>query len=368
MVSAQNVCNGPLNLDVNGSSTGIPLEIQYIADDIYCAGTADGTIQLIIQGGSPAYTCIWSTGEENESITNLIPGLYSVTVTDSTGCMATIDIPVAEITPLVDQLALAEYTGCGECFIWDGQASYVYQDEEYMVHVRDIEDGISLEDIEVCINVNDESFFIGEEKIYLKRSYAFKTNDAKSRIRLFFNEEELQELAIDAGVTIIDTNTLSVQRYIGDMPDQLSFVNPEPIEDITFNLFDSDKFIWEISFIEDSFSPDMYVQYYIQLQNSEDEPPLSAFDPEEVEDASFYLIENPVMDWVQLETEDFYHVGSGNMKIINAAGQELLTNAFDNRLIESEKINVSDFPAGVYFFVLEYSDIPFTKTFKFIKI
>ena len=368
MISAQNVCNGPLNLDVNGSSTGIPLEIQYIANDIYCVGSAEGTIQLIIQGGSPAYTCVWSTGEEDESINNLMPGMYSVTVTDSTGCVATIDIPVTEMTPLGDQLTLAEYTGCGECFVSDGQSSYIYQDDEYMIHIRDIEDGISLEEIEVCINVNDESYFLDEEKIYLKRSYAFKTNDAKSRIRIFFNEEELQELAIDAGVTVIDTNTLSVQRYISNTPDQQTFDNAEAIEDITFNLFDSDNYIWEISFIEDDFSPDMYVQYYIQLQNYVDEPPLSAFDPEEVEDASFYLIENPVMDWVQLETEDFYHVGSGKMKIINASGQELLTSSFDNRLIESEKINVTDLPSGVYFFVLEYSDIPFSKTFKFIKV
>ncbi len=368
IISAQNACTGPLNLDVNGSSTGTPLEIQYIADDIYCVGSAEGTIQLIIQGGSPEYKCVWSTGEENESISNLMPGMYSVTVTDFTGCAATLDIPVSEMTPLGDQLTLAEYTGCGECFVWDGQASYIYQDDEYMIHIRDIEDGVSLEAIEVCINVNDESYFLDDDKIYLKRSYAFKTNDAKSRIRLFFNEEELQELAIDAGVTVIDTNTLSVQRYISDTPDQQSFDNAETIRDITFNLFDSDNFIWEISFIEDDFSPDMYTQYFIQLENEVEEPPLSSFDPEEVEDASFYLIENPVMDWVQLETEDFYHVGSGNMKIINAAGQQLHVSAFDNRLIESEKINVSDFPSGVYFFVLEYSDIPFSKTFKFIKI
>lgn len=368
IIQGQNNCTGPLNLEVAGSATGIPLEIQYITDDIYCVGSAEGTIQLIIQGGTPEYTCIWSTGEDAEQISGLIPGMYSVTITDAVGCMAALEIPVTEMTPLGDQLTLAEYTGCGECFIWDGQSSYVYQDDEYMVHLRDIEDGISLEAIEVCINVNDESYFLEDEVYYLKRSFAFKTNDAKSRVRLFFTEDELQELAIDAGVTIIDTNTLSVQRYISDTPEDESFVNGSKMEDVTFNLFDSDNFIWEISFLENDFTPESYVQYFIQLQNYEEEPPLSAFDPEEVEDASFYLIENPVMDWVQLETEDFYHVGSGKMKIVNAAGQELLTSAFDNKLIESEKMNVADFPAGVYFFVLEYSDIPFSKTFKFIKI
>lgn len=368
MLQAQNNCTGPLNLDVAGSATGIPLEIQYIADDIYCVGSAEGTIQLIIQGGTPNYTCIWSTGEDAEQISGLIPGMYSVTITDAIGCMAELEIPVNEMTPLGDQLTLAEYTGCGECFIWDGQSSYIYQDDEYMVHLRDIEDGISLEAIEVCINVNDESYFLEDEVYYLKRSFAFKTNDAKSRVRLFFTEDELQELAIDAGVTIIDTNTLSVQRYVSNTPDDESFIDATKMKDVTFNLFDSDNFIWEISFVEEDFDPESYVQYFIQLQNFEEEPPLSAFDPEEVEDASFYLIENPVMDWVQLETEDFYHVGSGKMKIINAAGQELLTSAFDNKLIESEKMNVADFPAGVYFFVLEYSDIPFSKTFKFIKI
>jgi len=88
MVHSQNACTGPLNLDVAGSATGIPLEIQYIADDIYCIGSAEGTIQLIIQGGSPNYTCVWNTGEDADQITNLMPGMYSVTVTDATGCVA----------------------------------------------------------------------------------------------------------------------------------------------------------------------------------------------------------------------------------------------------------------------------------------
>lgn len=370
ILKGQNECLGPLNLSIEGSSTGIPLEIQYITEDIYCLGSAQGTIELIINGGTPEYICVWSTGAETEALENLMPGMYTVTVTDAIGCMAVLDIPVTEMTPLTDELVLAEYTGCGECFVFDGQTTYLYQDSDYMVNIRDVEDGISIEDISVCINVNDVSYFVDEETYYLKRSFAFdagSTTEGRSRIKLFFTEDELQELAIDAGVTVIDTNTLSIQKYIYPDVDQSDFINGERIDDITFNLFDSENFIWEISFFEDTFIPGYYNQYYIQLQNVEDDV-VSTYNPEDIKDARFYLIENPVLDWVQLESENFTHVGDGAISIVNASGQEMYTSTFENRLLDYEKINVSDYPAGVYFFVLEYSDIELSKTFKFIKI
>lgn len=366
----QNACLGPLNLDLKGSDTGSPLEIQYIASDIYCIGSAEGVIQLIIQGGTPTYSCLWNTGEDAESLSNLVPGMYSVTVTDAVGCVAKLDIPVTEMTPLNNELTLAENTGCGECYLSDGQSSYFYQDDDYMVHIRDIDDDIDLNDMDICINVNDESYFLPDDKFYLKRSFAIdggETTVGRSRIRLFFTEDELQELAIDAGVTIIDTNTLSIQKYVDPFTDQTDFVGAESIEDITFNLFDSENFVWEISFLEDNFTPGQYNQYFIQLENAEDDI-TSTFDPEDIADASFYLIENPVLDWVQLETENFNHVGDGSFSIVGSGGQTMYTSSFENRLVDYEKINVSDYPSGVYFFVLEYTDIELTKTFKFIKI
>jgi hypothetical protein len=51
---------------------------------------ADGRIQLdMVQGGTPPYQYLWSTGDLEPEIDHLAPGVYSVTVTDANDCTLT---------------------------------------------------------------------------------------------------------------------------------------------------------------------------------------------------------------------------------------------------------------------------------------
>lgn len=52
------------------------------------AGASDGTATANPSGGTPNYTYAWSNGETSQTITNLAPGAYTVTVTDANGCTA----------------------------------------------------------------------------------------------------------------------------------------------------------------------------------------------------------------------------------------------------------------------------------------
>jgi gliding motility-associated-like protein len=54
--------------------------------DASCSTVTDGSIDISITGGSPAYTYTWSNTETTEDITNLLPGNYSVTIVDLNGC------------------------------------------------------------------------------------------------------------------------------------------------------------------------------------------------------------------------------------------------------------------------------------------
>ncbi len=49
-------------------------------------GAMDGSIELMITGGTPDYTINWSNGEEGFAITNLSSGNYSYEITDAFGC------------------------------------------------------------------------------------------------------------------------------------------------------------------------------------------------------------------------------------------------------------------------------------------
>ncbi|MFK8103112.1 MAG: gliding motility-associated C-terminal domain-containing protein, partial [Saprospiraceae bacterium] len=73
-----------------------PLSASLAVTDVDC--DANGSIAVSVTGGTGAYEYLWSTGETNASITNLLAASYSVTITDAAGCTMSIeDIEVANI-------------------------------------------------------------------------------------------------------------------------------------------------------------------------------------------------------------------------------------------------------------------------------
>lgn len=66
-----------------------------------CYGDTDGTISVSVSGGTPAYTYDWDndgTGDNDdlEDLTGLAGGVYTLTVTDNSGCIASIVVTVNE--------------------------------------------------------------------------------------------------------------------------------------------------------------------------------------------------------------------------------------------------------------------------------
>ncbi len=93
--------------DANGCTTTINAEIAAAAGltisstptSPSCAGEAGGSISVDISGGAAPYTYTWSNGATTEDISNLMPGGYTLNVTDANGCTisttAVIDAPSA---------------------------------------------------------------------------------------------------------------------------------------------------------------------------------------------------------------------------------------------------------------------------------
>ncbi len=72
-----------------------PLMPNATATGESAAGANDGTASATPTGGTPPYTYLWSNGQTTPAITNLAPGLYSLTVTDANGCTAEAMVSVA---------------------------------------------------------------------------------------------------------------------------------------------------------------------------------------------------------------------------------------------------------------------------------
>ena len=86
-----------LELDNNGCEASDTITIEYFlpldpnasATSIICANDCNGTAEAYPSGGSgTGYTIFWSNGSTETYLTNLCPGLYTVTITDSRGCTA----------------------------------------------------------------------------------------------------------------------------------------------------------------------------------------------------------------------------------------------------------------------------------------
>ncbi|MFK8162694.1 MAG: hypothetical protein AB8H12_09555, partial [Lewinella sp.] len=81
-----------------------------IVTDVSCNGAADGSISLEL-GGTAPYTYVWSNESNEEALNGLAPGIYSVTITDATGCTAEVEAEVSEPGELVIE-AIVTNTGC----------------------------------------------------------------------------------------------------------------------------------------------------------------------------------------------------------------------------------------------------------------
>jgi len=115
-----------------------PVNPDLEVEDMSCYPGNDGYIKANTSGGTPGYTYLWSHGFTIDEITGLLPGTYSVTVTDANGCTGAASADIHIPLPLqVTAVAVSNFntfhidcygneTGKIELKIENGRGGYIY--------------------------------------------------------------------------------------------------------------------------------------------------------------------------------------------------------------------------------------------------
>ena len=119
-VTDANNCNGVFTVSLN--NVGAPVIITNAVVDATCFGSATGSIDLQVTGGTPNYSFLWSDNSTGEDLNNVVAGTYQVTVTDGQNCQSFNTVTIEE----PDSISLG-FTSTGLVCFGDTSASVFLQ-------------------------------------------------------------------------------------------------------------------------------------------------------------------------------------------------------------------------------------------------
>ncbi|MDF3029415.1 MAG: hypothetical protein K0S23_3722 [Fluviicola sp.] len=125
-------------VDANGCTTSIsdslteptPITVNSSFVSSTCSNCPDGSAEVSPTGGTAPYSYLWSNGGTTNLISNLLPGIYNVTITDANGCemnaSVTVDFSSLGISEL-SQFGVSVYPNPMTDFIKIESAKYTIE-------------------------------------------------------------------------------------------------------------------------------------------------------------------------------------------------------------------------------------------------
>ena len=102
-------CSSDTTFTVN---TPVAVQVNGIVTQIQCFGQANGSIDVSVLQGNPAFTYAWDNGATTQDINNLEAGTYRLTVVDANGCVSQSSYTLAQPTEItLNAIATDEIQG-----------------------------------------------------------------------------------------------------------------------------------------------------------------------------------------------------------------------------------------------------------------
>lgn len=97
-VTDEGNCTGEITIEITEPDTIMANETL---THITCFDATNGSIQLAATGGTGMLSYLWNTGATEDGISDLIPGIFSVTITDENNCEAEFEFVIEEPDAIV---------------------------------------------------------------------------------------------------------------------------------------------------------------------------------------------------------------------------------------------------------------------------
>ncbi len=93
-VKDANGCTKSLQVIITAPSA--ELSTSATTTNVTVSGGNNGSVTVTASGGTSPYTYLWNTSQTTATISNLIAGVYTITVTDANGCTTTSEISISQ--------------------------------------------------------------------------------------------------------------------------------------------------------------------------------------------------------------------------------------------------------------------------------
>jgi gliding motility-associated-like protein len=111
-VKDANLCTATTSVTITQPAAA--LNGSTLVTNVLCSGGNNGAINLTVTGGTAPYTFLWSNSAITEDLNNLVPGSYTVKVTDANGCFINSTAQVTEPAKLAVQEVHTDATCPGD--------------------------------------------------------------------------------------------------------------------------------------------------------------------------------------------------------------------------------------------------------------
>ena len=154
-------CTGEITIDI---TEPLPFQANDTIVHINCDGAEDGSITIAPTGGTGTLSYVWNIGSTEATITNLVPGQYSVTISDALDCVGEFLFVIEEPDPITINVITTAVPNCPgdstgmitiEASGGIGVFTYLWNNGDTTATISNLEEGdytVSVTDANGCIS------------------------------------------------------------------------------------------------------------------------------------------------------------------------------------------------------------------------